>query len=179
MPPATSGRAAIPQNAGLRKSATRFKDEALISYPNRTAISRAPKDHMFVQCVVIIAFRTNHYAFNCKRVDLSANVPCLQHGRPLLSLPSRSWLPLPEKKRSGSRNKPGLAKQVSSPALTSTFKKACAPFTDVSPFFLLSSDVGLDAEMLWLSKSFAHKPLNLGEHQFIVYDCWYLGNCAI
>ena len=34
-----------------------------------------------------------HYAFNCKRVDLSADVPYLQHGRLLLSLPSRSWLP--------------------------------------------------------------------------------------
>ena len=51
---------------------------------------------------------------------------------------------------------PGLAKQVSSPASTSAFKKACAPFTDVSPFFLFSSDVGLDAGRLRLSKSFAH-----------------------
>ena len=69
---------------------------------------------------------------------------------------------LPERKRSASWNKPGLAKQVSSPALTSAFKKACAPFTDVSPFFLLSSDLGLEAERLWLSKSFAHTPSNLG-----------------
>jgi hypothetical protein len=53
------GRAAIPQNAGLRKGATRFKDEALISYLNRSGISSAPNDHMFEQCVVIIAFRTS------------------------------------------------------------------------------------------------------------------------
>jgi hypothetical protein len=46
---------------------------------------------------------------------------------------------------------PGLTKQVSSPASTSAFKKACAPFTDVSPFFLFSSDVELDAGRLRLS----------------------------
>src|SRR5208337_2740671 len=30
---------------------------------------------------------------------------------------------------------PGLAKPVSGPESASAFKKACAPFTDVSPFF--------------------------------------------
>jgi hypothetical protein len=103
-----------------------------------------------------------HYAFNCKRVDLSADVPYLQHGRLLLSLPSRSWLPPCRRGSKLHLGVPGLAKQVSSPALTSAFKKACAPFTDVSPFFLFSSDVGLDAGRLRLSKSFAHTPSNLG-----------------
>jgi hypothetical protein len=49
-------RAAIPQNAGLGKSATRFKGEVLVSYLNRRGISRAPNDHAYEQCVAIIAF---------------------------------------------------------------------------------------------------------------------------
>lgn len=41
----TVSGAAIPQNAGLWKSATRFKGEDLVSYLNRTGITRVANDH--------------------------------------------------------------------------------------------------------------------------------------
>jgi hypothetical protein len=92
MPPATSGHAVL-QSALVRQRAGRFKDEDLISYLNRTGTSRAPNDHAYEQCCNYRLLNQRHYALNGKRVDLSADVPYLQHGRLLLSLPSRSWLP--------------------------------------------------------------------------------------
>jgi hypothetical protein len=140
--------AAIPQNAGLRKSVTRFKNEDLNLLPQSNSHqSCTERSCVQAMCCKYRLLNQRHYAFNCKRVDLSADVPYLQHRRLLLSLPSRSWLPPCRRGSELHLGGIGIGETGIEPGVDKRFQKGlCTIHRRVSPFSCSVLTSGLTRE---------------------------------